>query len=429
MMLSQVQSNPVKRLSQHIILLISQPLDDRNYERFGTEYWLNNGWKVEVWDLTPLLYPKVWENFFQQGKKLKNTACYSQINTFKELFQRAGNAEPGIFIDYIEISEYNYLKTILILLSKGFLSLTLRMGAMPLPIPYNASRYERIIGLVKKIGSKEENLASTFNRLFLKLYFQPSLSRYSKQFYRVVSGNVTYKEALNSIPEDQIIKVHNFDYDKYLLANKIDQFADEKYILFIDEDMAYHSDFIYQNLSSPVKPEVYFPTMRNALGYIADQLGCTVKIATHPRSNYTGERSDAFGNIPLYHGITAELIKSAYLVLGHTSTSLQLAVIYKKPILFVTTNEIKNSSYQLFIDEYARVLHRNIVNLDANLTGIDWSQHLEVPNKIYESCFYDYIKFANTEEKYSFEIIQSYFLNIFPDVFNITMKKNDIRKS
>jgi hypothetical protein len=428
-MLSNVKPYNVKKLSKHIIFLISQPLDDRNYERFGIEYLMNNGWKVEIWDLTPLLYPKVWENFFQQGKKLKNTACYNQINSSKELFQRANNAEPGIFIDYIEICEYNYLKTKLILLNRRFLSLTLRMGAMPLPIPHNESRFDRIIRLVKKNVNKEENLASTFNRLFLKMYFQPSLSHYRKQFYRVVSGNVTYKEALNSIPEDQIIKAHNYDYDKYLLADTIDQFADEKYILFIDEDMAYHSDFIYQNVSSPVKPEVYFPTMRNALGYIADQLECSIKIATHPRSNYTGERSDAYGNIPIYHGITAELIKSAYLVIGHTSTSLQLAVLYKKPILFVTTNEIQNSGYQLFIDEYARVLHRNIVNLDTTLTGTDWSQYLQVSNKIYESYFFNYIKFANTDEKYSLEIIQSYFLNIFSDVFNITMKKNEIGKS
>jgi hypothetical protein len=401
-----------KQLSKNIVFFISQPLDNRNYDRFGVQYWIDSGWKVEVWDLTPFLFPKVWDNFLQLGKKIKLTPFYHQIHCKEDIFQRASTAEPGIFIDLIEINQYVYLKIKLLLLSRGFLSLTLRMGAIPLPVPYNANRIERMWALLRNIVSKESNLLSTFKHLFLKVYFEHLLGPYQKQLFRVVSGNVTYLEALALIPNEQIVKAHNFDYDQYLSDNRINEFENQKFLLFIDEDMAYHSDFIYQNKPFPVNPEVYFSVMRNGLAHIAHELKCDIKIATHPRSNYTGLRSNCYGDLPLYNGITAELIKSAFLVVGHASTSMQLAVLHRKPILFVTTDEIINSSSQAYIDKYSSILNRPLLNLNGSMSDVNWESHLDIDDYIYDDYIRQYIKSENTSDKYSMEIVNTFLSNL-----------------
>ena len=44
-----------------VIYLITQPLSDRNYDRFGIRYWLERNWKVKVYDFSMLLYPIYWD--------------------------------------------------------------------------------------------------------------------------------------------------------------------------------------------------------------------------------------------------------------------------------------------------------------------------------------------------------------------------------
>jgi len=46
-----------------VVILIEQPLDERNYQRFGIQTWLERNWLVEVCDLTPWAHPRVWQSF------------------------------------------------------------------------------------------------------------------------------------------------------------------------------------------------------------------------------------------------------------------------------------------------------------------------------------------------------------------------------
>jgi hypothetical protein len=51
------------RKMRKTVYLIDQPLDERNYERFGVRVWLERQWALEVWDLTPWAHPAVWQDF------------------------------------------------------------------------------------------------------------------------------------------------------------------------------------------------------------------------------------------------------------------------------------------------------------------------------------------------------------------------------
>ncbi len=36
--------------AKRVVYLIEQPLDERNFQRFGIQAWIDRKWNVEVWD-------------------------------------------------------------------------------------------------------------------------------------------------------------------------------------------------------------------------------------------------------------------------------------------------------------------------------------------------------------------------------------------
>ena len=76
---------------------------------------------------------------------------------------------------------------------------------------------------------------------------------------------------------------------------------------------------------------------------MAKSLKLNIKIASHPRSNY-GAKQIKYKH-PILENKTFELIRDSDVVVSHMSTALQWAVIMKKPIIFVTTDEIQNKFY------------------------------------------------------------------------------------
>ena len=91
-----------------IVYLLNQPLDKRNYDRFGIITWIDRGWCVEVWDMTPLLYPIVWKRFSELGKKIQQFEGYYAIASKNQLEKRCFDvSEINYFVDYIGNSVYS----------------------------------------------------------------------------------------------------------------------------------------------------------------------------------------------------------------------------------------------------------------------------------------------------------------------------------
>jgi hypothetical protein len=91
------------------------------------------------------------------------------------------------------------------------------------------------------------------------------------------------------------------------------------------------------------------------------------------------------------------------------STALQWAVIMKKPIIFVTTDEIQNAfyarSYAKHIDCFATTLGKKIVNL-SDLSSINkWRDYLNVDEEKYEEYIETYIKTKGSPEKLLWNIV------------------------
>lgn len=218
----------------------------------------------------------------------------------------------------------------------------------------------------------------------------------------VVSGD-------SSIPTAQaarkLVRGHNFDYDIYLELGRSGGVAADPYALFIDQDYCFHPDFISLGVAAPVTEDKYFGVLCNGLRTLSRALRLSVQIAAHPRSTYQSRGADYFEGFPISYGRTAELIRDSAVVVCHSSTAVQFAVLFSRPIVFVTTNELIASPHGRYIPKLAAELGKSPINLDADLSGVDWEEEMRIDAAKYSQYRTRYIKSVGSPELPLWDIV------------------------
>ncbi|MDO9372303.1 MAG: hypothetical protein Q7U07_06905 [Gammaproteobacteria bacterium] len=372
-----------------VVYLIDQPLDERNYDRFGIQAWIDRGWDVEVWDLTSLAYPRVWQNYIESGRKLKEFEGHFPITSKSQLEHRYSSlARIGYFID-LTSDNYCSIRVKMRLIQMGAIRVTCAIGSIP--EPGDGQKF----GFVRKSKKAIAKGPIKSFKWLIDAFVRKVAAPFTKPGLVVVSGEKSIRSAGNDCG---ILKAHNLDYDIFLrLAESRSVLAGE-YAVFIDQDYCFHSDFIYEGTPFFVTPERYFPAICNGLRKISDVLEVDLRIATHPRSSYQQRTPDYFEGIPVEYGRSAELIRNCKVVVCHDSTAIQFAVLYGKPIIFVITDELHSSPGGELIAKFASVFGKSVINLDGDLVKVDWRKELRVDSQKYTEYKNKYIKTDGSPE-------------------------------
>ena len=116
-----------------VVYLIDQPFDERNYVRFGVQAWVDRGWNVEVWDLTPWANARMWRDFTEYGREPRRFGGYFEITSAHGLARRMRASAPmRCFID-LTSNSYRSLRARLALVHRGVERVTCALGAIPTP--------------------------------------------------------------------------------------------------------------------------------------------------------------------------------------------------------------------------------------------------------------------------------------------------------
>lgn len=381
---------------KQVIYLLDFPLSSRDFERFGIKNWIENNWKVKVFDFTRFLFPELWRKIDGDNLSIdfEGLTIFKNINEALSALNNLQN--KVIFVDQIGYSSKEH-KIRSIARYHGLL-VKLELGSIP---KVNADKsFLKLLNLIK-------NPIVLVKKLIIFLKNIPMKIRAIRYFpdYLVVSGTksmlgVNYKKT-------SVIKAHNFDYDFLIQEKQIKSNKNRNYIVFLDEDGPYHSDYTRHEVAPFVTSENYYPVMDLGLDKIAKLLKLNLKIAAHPRSNYKNKRIKY--KHPVLENKTFELIRNADVVVTHCSTSVQLAVLLKKPIIFVTTDEIQNNlydkNYAKNIDNFATILGKKAINLNAIRKVNDLRNYLNVDDKKYEKYIENYIKTKGSPEKLAWNIV------------------------
>ena len=217
----------------------------------------------------------------------------------------------------------------------------------------------KIYNLVKSTGyTMIKILDTTF--ITNKNYFK------NKVMHNLFFSNIKYdyiievgsKKISHFYKSSKKIYSHHYDYESFL-ENKIQKLKNnKKYALFLDENLIFHPDLVLNKRKKLVSNINYKSELIKFFENYKKNFKLDLKIAAHPTT-----KIKHFGKFKLYKKKTLQLVKNAEIIFVHSSTSLSFPILYKKKIIFITTNEINRTIQKKQIYDRAKFFKREPINI------------------------------------------------------------------
>ncbi|MFJ9450903.1 hypothetical protein [Herbaspirillum sp. NPDC101397] len=409
-----------EKFHSRIVILLGAPFTAQNFERTGIPY-LSANFDVAVFDCLSWL-----------GRSAEDVAHrqmhwdqYEKISSAEEFCQALKKFQPAYAIDFIglggvtrELQRH--------LADAGVQFVVQKTGALPTPGLLVRAMWRLRIRLSKrgvvKDPSSEGNVGAAplpairagrldlVKRLLKAVYYRMSLSspdisllagRKSQNFFTRRSKRLVWIASQDFHRYRQVLAEHSSGGEPRT-----------PYILFVDDNLPYASDWKLLGLPAPVTPEVYY----RALGVFFTELekywGMPVVIAGHPSSEFHQIVNDSFGGRTIVYGRTAQLVMDCKLVLVHGSTAASFAVLSGKPIMFMTTDELQKAPYGLHIQTMARTLTgRKALNIDRSVDAAFFAESLTEPHKKkYEKYVVDYLRTEESTETHPWQAFSEFMI-------------------
>jgi hypothetical protein len=379
-----------------IIFIVDFPFTDRDYARFGIDF-LKRSFSVLIIDCSPLIKPRAYEKYRNIILNYHNLRSVNSLDQMAQIINDFGN--KSLAVDLLG-SDSVSRQIRLLLNEKKIPYMILQLGILPV------NGIGSSLNLVQ-FASFKRDLLEFIRRLSRRISRSILSSPYPE--IALCSGSAGFSDSrLKGVAHR--IMAHSFDYDSYL-EHQSSMVEDIKpYAVFLDEDMVYHSDYDYLSIKPPATEQAYYKSLLEFFDRFEVQTGLEIIFAAHPRSRYD-LRKHLLGSRQFIQGKTAQLVRDATMVLCHHSTSVSFAVLWKKPVVCLTSEELKSSYIGPKVAMLSRLLGAKLFNIDepTDLPAID---NLTTINKqAYAKYKEMYIKISGTPDKAIWEIFTDYLKN------------------
>jgi hypothetical protein len=293
---------------------------------FGVDDLLARGLHVEFWDLSDLTAHEHLTPVFSPGLVLKKFSKFEDLES--------------------EVSRYSDMR-VLYLSFVNFATFSFRVYRI-------LSKYDAHIAYCTTgslpggvINSKWKNvfrrLKNLFSPFYLWRYFKCAILRICcstnaftpVRYLLLCSGSAgcDYKVAKTT----KVLGCNTGDYNQFLALNK-EPNQDGNYIVFIDQYLPFHNDITLAG-ASHINAEKYYAALNALLDIMEKKYQCKVIVCAHPSAVKYSEYNYFNGRRIVYNE-TASRIKNAIGVIAGDSTALSFAVMAKRPILLIASDEI-----------------------------------------------------------------------------------------
>jgi hypothetical protein len=209
--------------------------------------------------------------------------------------------------------------------------------------------------------------------------------------HRLVAGEQWLSLAMGAKKNNiSIIRGHSYDYSNYLLAEKVSsskQHIGPKTAVFLSSANPYFgSDEILSGGDQQFTSEVWYPALVRFFDLLESHTGVTIEVAGHYKSAFPAI-APCFGNRSVHYGRTLEMVRQSEYVITITSTAISYAVVFKKPVIFIYSNQLKDSRNPMEdIRGMAAMLGTKPVNIDqpdieiSHLLTVNEEKYLDYEN-------------------------------------------------
>lgn len=384
-----------------ILFFVENPWEERDHTRFGVELLERNGFEVAVYDVTPVFYPVVAAEY-QGVNPLRHDRIRSFTTREEILTAIAGlgqetfvffclGATPEKFFLYQAFSRHK--------IRYGFLTTNALPGAEP-----NSRRGTRILEKLRQPLMLFDIVRRRTRNYCQQAYFRLEGDRFHGAELWVGGGS----ESLGYYPfprgkNTETLWGHAFDYDLFLEHRRSNE-KKSRQAVFLDAYLPFHPEYMYENSSSPVMADQYYPQLVSVFEALEEAIGLEVVIAAHPRAEY-GKHPDFFKGRSVVQGKTVELVRDAQAVLLHSSTALNFAVLFRKPMIFLTINGSAGNSMDAYAQALSSWFGKNPVDIGQSLDLVDWKAEMMVDEERYQAYQDAFIKRTGSPELPLWQII------------------------
>jgi len=391
-----------------ILIFFEIPFSRQLYSTFGIETLIKNDFLVEVWDFSTFLYGEFEEQEVMSVHHGKFK--YNRFTNKSEIEDSLSHLTRSDFVNcFIGFSHQTLF--IYKILSKKNIDYSIPLfNSLPVLTDQKNQNPKKHLMLIKKLVFL--NKKTIFDHILNKII------RNHFRFFgikpatlRIAGGNASTD--VNQFPVDEtthILWTHSIDYDIFLQNSGKNLSLYSGCAIFLDDFLPFHPDFTMINEKAPITPEEYYPKLCTFFSYLERNFGMRIIIAAHPRSTYE-KLPDYFEGRPIIRGETAQLAKECSFVIVHASTSINFAILYQKPIIFLTMDAFnKNvgiSRIGEIIENMASLLGKIPHNLDDPFS-IDFDKEMEIQINAYEAYKNAYIKKEESKEEEMWQILADY---------------------
>jgi hypothetical protein len=379
-------------MKTRLYLCIKNPLVERDVERLGVAE-LGERYELRILDCTAWLMPAAFRTRGHSGLDLPNLRRIASLAEFKAALETGGFA-----LDCVGPFSPQAILMFDALRQRGIRLIVLDSGAFPAPETTLGRR-----NLARKLldalrhGGLRAHLLARLNRLLLRLLpdQRPDLALVAGESWRADPRFASARRQVGA---------HSFDYERFRavcarpLPDALRQLS--PCAVYLDEDIAGHEDNVEMGLPAPTSEARFYPALNRFFDRFERATGLAVVIAGYPsRKQGACER---FGGRPVFFGLSAELISTSRVVFAHASTAISFAVLWRRPLAFLTSGDITASWYGPWVESPRALLRAPLIDLDAEAVLPDCERFDESAYAAYERA---YIKSAGSPDASLWDIM------------------------
>ena len=341
-----------------LIVLVNQNLNKTNLDRFSLRYNKRIQFEKLFWSILPLNNRALFFEYEKSEYRPKKNKNFINIKNYYELYKNIKKVKKNTY--FLNQAD-GYFKSLFIELIMRFKGCIILKKIEWYVNSNSKENFSKKISRLYKFGFSFT--IKKFLRALLFLLKKILLKTfYYKPDYLIIENQKRELE-LKKKNIDNFIKVNSYTYYSF---NKIKSKKNPKnYFVFLDSEI--ENSFESKVLKNPhnfVDHSNYWKCLNNIFDNLSEKFNIDVKIAAHFRRS----KKNCPINKKFYFDQSLELIKNSKFVVVQNSSTIDWAVLLKKPILLLNFKSFDSISLENSdtIKWYSNKLSLEIVNIDSN---------------------------------------------------------------
>jgi len=346
--------------------------------------------KVHVHELYRL-YDNKWENVYQSRSERPEITTYNTVSTWLEELRKIKKkyGRRNIYIlDFFHFDtkiDFVLLKFLIAFTGANVINLSL-VGT----IAEKSRLLEPLLYKLKNYGGSHlyRMMRIVVGHLLVRLYYFAM----GKHLHILIGGvdSELYQNKLLKSAGCYLHSASSWDYSNWLtLSEPVQSPVSGNYAVFIDAAGPRHrGDYWGLNIKMLVTSDQWYPAVCRFFQVLEERFTEKIIVAAHPKvrieefpADYEGRRNFSTHDDKL---MTMRLVAGSDFVITVNSTAISYAVIFNKPIIFITSNQRRRYPPETleYDDRLYRAFDATPINIDSFCQD-EISKHLTVKSEIY----------------------------------------------